>query len=1005
MGYSRPILTTTNRTEPNMKLTLLFSLLFTCSLMAQHTVTGLVTDGTEPLIGASVLVKDQSTTGTATDIDGRYTLSIPDPSATLVFTYVGYDPLEVAVAGRTELDVDMGEQATTLQELVVVGYGIQRKSDLTGAISSVKAEDIQRIPTPDVGQALQGKIAGVQVTPSSGQPGASAVIRIRGTGTLNNASPLFVVDGMLLDDIGFLNPNDVESIEVLKDASATAIYGSRGANGVIIVTTKRGEAGRTVFSFNSYVGTQEVIDRIELTNAREYALLSNELATNEGRPPVFADPAAFGEGTDWQDLIFRSAPIQSYQIGASGGTERMRFNLSVGYFTQEGIVRGSEFDRLTVRINNDYNLTNWLTVGHNVSLIHTNNVFAPGVVNTAYRADPTVAPFDSLGNFSNTTANAPVGNAEASLFYLDDNTNTNFRTVGNAYVEAQFLQDFRFRSNVGIDLGNTRSKNYVPVFFVSPIQQNQENNLFVAFDRARNILWENTLTYNKEWERHRLTALGGITAQDFTFENIGGSRRNFPGDTEEFFFLSAGEETTQTNFNGGSSSSILSYLGRVNYVFDDKYLLTVSMRADGSSKFGSENRYGYFPSAAVGWNMTTEPWLESQNLVSRLKLRASWGQIGNDKIGAYAGRPVVTGNLNTVFGQEQALQPGASIVSLANTGIRWEETTQTDIGFELGLLDNRFTAEVDYYNRTTDDILVSVPIPDFIGAANDPIVNAASVRNRGIDFNLQWRDAVGDFSYSFGLLGSTIDNEVLSLGQGKEELFGGGLGVGGLLGTRTTVGSPIGAFYGYNVVGVYQNEAQLTELPGRGDERVGDLIFEDTNNDGMISSDDRTMIGNPIPDFVYGFDASFGYKGFDFNVAFNGVSGNELINAKKIARFGTPNFETSFLDRWTPDNPSDTEPRITNGGRNYEPSTRFIEDGSFLRLRNLQLGYTLPTAVLERIRATRLRVYVGGTNLVTWTDYSGYTPEINSENVLGVGIDRGIFPPAKTYTVGLDLTF
>ena len=1005
MGYSRPILTTTNRTEPNMKLTLLFSLLFTCSLMAQHTVSGLVTDGTEPLIGASVVVKNEPTRGVATDIDGRYTIDLDDPSATLVFTYVGYDPLEVAVAGRTALDVDMGEQATTLQELVVVGYGIQRKSDLTGAISSVKAEEIQRIPTANVEQALQGKVAGVQVTPGSGQPGAGAVVRIRGTGTLNNASPLYVVDGMLLDNIDFLNPNDVESIEVLKDASATAIYGSRGANGVIIISTKRGEAGKTVFTVNSYYGSQEVIDRIALTNAQQYAELSNELAVNEGRIPPFADPSAFAETTDWQDVIFQQAPIQSYQVGASGGTERMRFNLSVGYFSQEGIVRGSEFDRLTVRINNDYNLTDWLTVGHNVSLINTNNLFAPGVVNNAYRADPTVAPFDSLGNFSNTTDNAPVGNAEASLFYLDDNRNTTFRTVGNAYVEAQFLQDFRFRSNVGVDLGNTRSKNYVPVFFVSPIQQNQENNLFVGFDRSRNFLWENTLTYSREWARHRVTALGGITAQDFYFENLGGSRRNFPGDTEEFFFLSAGEAETQTNFNGGSESAILSYLGRINYVFDDKYLLTVSMRADGSSKFGSENRYGYFPSAAVGYNMTTEPWLENQHLVSRLKLRASWGQIGNDKIGAYAGRPVVTGNLNTIFGTGQTLQPGASIVSLANTGIRWEETTQTDIGVELGLLDNRFTAEIDYYTRTTDDILVSVPIPDFIGAANDPVVNAASVRNRGIDFNLQWRDAVGALSYGLGFVGSTIDNEVLSLGQGKEELFGGGLGVGGLLGTRTVVGSPIGAFYGYEVVGVYQNEAQVSELPGRGDERVGDLIFADTDGDGVITSADRTQIGSPIADFVYGFDASLGYGGFDLNVAFNGVSGNELVNAKKIARFGTPNFETSFLDRWTPDNPSDSEPRITNGGRNYEPSTRFIEDGSFLRLRNVQLGYTLPAAVLERIRATRLRVYVGGTNLVTWTDYSGYTPEISSENVLGVGIDRGIFPPAKVYTVGVDVGF
>jgi TonB-linked SusC/RagA family outer membrane protein len=983
-------------------------LLAAFGLQAQQVrVTGTVTsqeDG-ETLIGVNILIKGTSS-GTITDFEGNYELNVPSPDVTLVFSYTGFESQEIALAGRTRLDVVMGLSRQVLDEIVVVGYGTQRKSDLTGAISTVKAEEIQRIPSANLEQALQGRVSGVQVTPVSGEPGAGAIIRIRGTGTLNDASPLYVVDGMLLDDISFLNLNDVESVEVLKDASATAIYGSRGANGVIIITTKKGERRAAVFTASAYYGVQNVLKQIDLVNGAQFAQLANEVAVNEGRSPLFPDPESFGEGTDWQSVIFQPAPIQNYQFSANGGSDNMIYNLSLNYFGQEGIVRGSEFQRLTLRLNNEYTLSNRFSFGHNLAMVYTQREVAANVVPTAYRAEPIIPVRDSLGNFGDATVRVPVSNPEAQIFY-NNNSNFGYRTVGNAYLDVRLPANLVFRSNLGMDLESTQGKNFVPQFEVSPtsLQRSDVSRLNVNQGRTFSWLWENTLSFNKEWTNHRLNLLGGITAQEFNFENLGGGRINFPGETPEFFYLNAGEILGQTNFNTGFAWSMLSYLFRANYTLMDRYLFTASYRIDGSSRFGANNRYGHFPSLAAGWNLSNEGFMENIDFISRLKLRASWGQIGNDKIGAYAGRPTVTTGLNAVLGRDPQLLNGASIVSLANPFIRWESTTQSNFGMEIGLLDNRLVAEVDYYNRVTDDILVPVPIPDYIGADAFPIVNAAKVRNSGLDFNLGWRERRGKVSYNFNLVASTVNNEVLGLGEGQEAIFGGGIGIGGLLGTRTVVGLPIGSFFGYVVDGVFQNQAEIDAAPTWGRERPGDLRFRDINDDGVITTDDRTFIGSPIPDFIYGFSGGFDVAGFDFFIDFNGQRGNKIINAKKMARFGTYNFESSFLSRWTGEGTSNTEPRITNGGHNYEMSERFIEDGSFMRLRTLQIGYTLPSSLLGQLRLSKLRVYANGTNLITWDNYSGYTPEIASGSVIDVGIDRGVFPIAKVFTFGLDIGF
>ncbi|WP_111670590.1 SusC/RagA family TonB-linked outer membrane protein [Algoriphagus litoralis] len=967
----------------------------------QVQVQGTILDSTgEPLPGVNVVIKG-TTSGTVSDLDGKYSLNTPS-DAVLIFSFVGFMSQEIPVNNQTEINVTLADDTADLDEFIVVGYGLQRKSDLTGSISSLKSEEINRLPVSDVSQSLQGRVSGVQVTSNSGAPGAGTTIRIRGVGTLNNSNPLFVVDGMLLDDIDFLNPNDVESMEVLKDASATAIYGSRGANGVVIVTTKQASFGtKGKISIDAYTGIQQVAKRIDLVNGRQFAELANELEQNVGNEPLY-NVEDYGVGTDWQDLIFRNAPVSSVNLGASGGNANTNYNLSVNYFDQKGVVKESEFERLTIRLNNQYKFGDAVTFGHNLSFIYFNQQNEPGVVGNAYRAYPIFDPRNPDGTYTNT---APVGNPLAQFEYNSNNQTNDYRSVGNFFMDVKFLKNFTFRSNFGVDLAFRDSKSFTPVFFVSPTQQNLENSVSVNTGRTRNFLWENTLNYTKEWDDHRLNLLGGITTQSFYQEFLGGARRNLPGEDPSLWYLNAGELTSQTNSNSAGDWSMLSFLFRANYTYKDKFLVTGTFRRDGSSRFGRESRYGNFPSIALGYRLIEEGFLQNQTFLSNLKIRGSWGIIGNDKIAFYEGRPVVTGNENAVFGENEELIYGATLTRLANPFIQWEETVTSNIGLEFGFFDDKLTGELDYYYRRTNDILVGVPIPAYVGASNNPIVNAASVENRGIDLSLNWREQKGEFGYNFGIVASTVNNKVLDIGEGNEAIFGGAVGISGLLGARTIVGESIGHYFGYKTAGVFQNAEQLANTPKRGPEVAGDLIFEDTNGDGVINNNDRVILGSPIPDLVFGFNLGFNYKGFDFGADFNGTVGNEVYNSKKQVRFNTYNFETSFLDRWTGEGTSNSEPRVTNGGHNYEVSDRFIEDGSFLRLRNIQIGYSFPTVALERIKLQNFRVYVSGTNVFTISDYSGYTPEIGGGNVLGTGFDSGIYPIARTFNVGISANF
>ncbi|MCB0669721.1 MAG: SusC/RagA family TonB-linked outer membrane protein, partial [Saprospiraceae bacterium] len=622
----------------------------------------------------------------------------------------------------------------------------------------------------------------------------------------------------------------------------------------------------------------------------------------------------------------------------------------------------------------------------------------------AYRADPTIAPYAEDGSFNDLSTNASTGNPIASIFYTN-NRQRGYRLVGNAYADVNFLKNFTFHSNLGLDINETRGKNLSPVYFVSATQRNEESVLTATSNIVQSWLWENTVTYFKEWTNHRLTVLGGMTSQVFNSEDLSATGRDLIGESDEFLYLAAATSDEPTNSNTAFEWAMLSYLFRVNYVFQDKYLFTGSFRTDGSSRFGADNRYGYFPSLAIGWNMINEPFMANQLIFSRLKLRTSWGVIGNDKIGAYPGRPLVNSPFYYALGVNEDLNVGATIEGLPNATIQWEETSQFNFGFEFGFLNNRLLGEIDYYNRTTDKILIDLALPGHFGIRdNFPFVNAAKVENSGIDLKLDWQDKISRLNYNVGIVLSTVKNEVLELGENKSELIGGALS-GGKFGTRTVPGLPIGAFFGYETEGVFQNEAEIASLPTVGVEVPGDLRYSDTNGDGIITTADRTYLGSAIPELIWGANLGFEFAGFDFSIDFNGQSGNLIYNSKKQARFGTYNFEVGYLDRWTGEGTSNSEPRITNGGHNYEVSDRFLEDGSYWRIRNLSLGYSFPTQLISKYRIEQFRVYVSGTNILTSTDYTGYAPEFSSSDVLSVGIDRGIYPIAQTYNIGLNVSF
>lgn len=983
-----------------------------------RTVTGQVISGDEnfPLPGVNIVIPG-TTRGTTTDANGMYSIALAPEERQLTFSFLGYKTQTINVGDRTTVDVTLESDVSTLEELVVVGYGIQRKSDLTGAVSSVRGSDLTKIPSFNPAQSLQGKVPGVQVTSSSGEPGASPVVRIRGIGTFNNAAPIYVVDGVILNDISFLNAADIESLEVLKDASATAIYGSRGANGVIIITTKNGSGQEgTVISFSSEYSIQKLQKKIDLLNGREFATIANEI-TPGSYNNVDAVP-----NTDWQDLIFETAPIQNYQFSASGNSSRMQYYAGFGYYNQQGIIPKSNYERLSVRLNGVYTLSKSIRLGSNVTFApykqqNTNN----NAVFVVYRAQPVITPFQPDGSYS---AVPGVGNVLADIDY----TNTHkkgIRLVGSFYTEVNFLKDFTFRSSFGTDLQYNKEQGYTPVYYVSPQQQNPIARLNKNYDDRSSWLWENTVTYKKESGKHRIDALAGYTMQNATSEFLNLQGQNIIRDDEDFWYLNQSNinpSVTQNNVFLDQNFSMISYLFRANYTYNNRYLFTATFRRDGSSKFSKSNRYANFPSLAVGWNIINESFMQNYEFLSNLKLRASWGIIGNEKIAYDRQFSAVDNDLNAVFGQNEVLVPGQTYGVTGNPNLTWENTYQTDVGLETGFFEDKLTVEVDYYNRTTKDILIDLAIPGYLGNGDNAKItyNAAEVLNRGFEFNIAYRGEINEIKYRVGVLGTTIHNETLKVsGSGEDNDVIQGIYSGNVV-TSTRVGLPIGAFYGYKVDGLFQNAAELNSYPHLSSAEVGDIRFVDVDNNGILNSDDRTYIGSPIPSLIYGFNFDVSYKGFELSADFQGQQGNKIFNGKETVRPDLYNFEQHVFNRWTGEGTSTSEPKASAGGYNFLPSTRFIQDGSYLRLRSLTLGYDLPGNLLQKLYMKSARVYVRGTNLFTITKFTGYTPEIASAvsgrftnytpeagtgDPLLNGVDSGVYPVPAIYSVGLNLTF
>lgn len=978
-----------------------FLLLLSTLLWSQsRLITGKVTaaDDASELIGVSIQVEGTDR-GTVTDFDGTYSLEIEPGDQVLIFSYIGYETYRVELSGQSVVDVSMETESQMLADVVVIGYGTIRKSDLTGSVYSVKSEELKKIPNANPVNALQGKVPGLQVSNYSGNPGEAPVVRIRGVGTLlSNASPIYVVDGIILDDISFLNNDDIESMEVLKDASATAIYGSRGANGVIIVTTKKGEVGNVVFNASASLGIENIARKIELLDRNQFAELRNEL-----NPGTYNNIDAL-PNTDWQDLIFqKNTPIQKYSLSAAGAGEKISYYLGGTFFDQEGIIEKSDFQRISLKANSTIKATDFLTIGSLFSFSRIDKTNPPGIVATAYRGWPTEKPLNEAGEFIEVQK---TGNPLASLEYSNNFTDKS-RGTGNIYGEIKFLEDFTFKSSYQIDLEYTDGLNFTPEFYVSPLQQVDENELTKRVSKNTFWLFENTLNYFKDLNRHRIYALAGYTSQLRTNEYLESKIRNLLREGEDFWYIDAGADSTLVSSNRRSEEAILSSLFRINYVFDEKYLMTATFRRDGSSKFAEKNRYGNFPSFALGWRVSEEPFYNSE-FIPRLKFRASWGIIGNEKISYDARFKRIEGGNDYAAVFNENLTNGASIRSLGNPDLKWEQTMTFDLGLEFGLFKDRLSGELEYFRKQTGDALVGLEVPGHIGEGtfSEIVYNTADILNSGIELNLTYNTRLfSGVKSRFTFVASKLHNEVTELSETRTSLISGSLGNSQRV-TRSEPGYAVGSFYGYNVIGVLQNDNDVANSATLSGQEPGDLKYEDLNADGVITTDDRKFIGSYIPDYLMGLNMNFNYRSFNLSIDLQSQLGNEIYNGKKAVRPEIYNYETDVIDRWRPEDPSSTEPRVNNKNNlNYSISSYFVEDASFLRLRNITLGYDLPKSIISKLHITKGSIFVSGTNLYTLTKFSGYSPELSTQNVLTSGIDLGVYPITRITTVGLNITF
>ncbi|MBL3658171.1 SusC/RagA family TonB-linked outer membrane protein [Fulvivirga sediminis] len=1022
------------RIVPGLIMLLIFITTFSYS---QTQIKGRITDDAgSPLPGASVLVKGTSK-GTVTDINGDYTLSA-SPSDVLIISFIGYQAKEVTVGSQTTLNVTLADDTQQLSEVVVVGYGTQKRADVTGAIASVDAEEITSVPVATADQALQGRAPGVTVV-NNGSPGTNPTIRIRGLSTVNNNTPLFVVDGIIVSGIGDINPSDIESIQVLKDASTTAVYGSKGSNGVVIVTTKQGKSGAVKVTFGSYVGSQWTSNRFDLLSTDQYIDYATNIMTyDDNTPPSRFTAPQYAEllnnNTDWQDEIFRAGLMQNYNIGVSGGGENSNYRISAGYINQEGVLIETDYERFNLRGNSNYTLGKF-EFGQTLSLAiseqspETNNG-GRSILEHAIKSAPylPVTNVDNPGGFQgpNTSIDGQDAENPVRILKLFQTTNERSTVLGNVFAQYEIIEGLKFKTQLGGEYSTFHYNSFTPAYDDDSDGGTHTSNraiISVSDGQLLTTNFTNSLNYSKTLaEKHNFEVLLLTEWITTTTKNHNGRSENFL--TNEINQINNVNQTLQSFTEEYKRFGLL---GRINYNYDGKYLFSASFRRDASSRFGENERWGSFPSLSLGWRISDEAFMSDVSLISNLKLRGSWGRTGNDNIGNYRYLDVIEDVFYYPIEGNAVL--GATYGGLPNPDLKWEQTTMTNIGLDAGILDDKLTFTFEYYINKSDELLLPRLLPTSSGFHQGTFIeNIGSMETKGAEVVLGYNDYSGDFQWSASLNLGTSKNEVLDLGSND---FIQGADFEGQAITRAQVGHPAFGFYGWKFDGIFQNQAEIEAHADQSGVQPGDFRIVDVNNDGVINDEDRTFIGNPFPTLTYGLNLSGSYKNFDLSVFINGVSGNDIYNTNIYDLQGMTrlfNSGVEVLDSWQGEGTSNTIPRVRGAGTNTQVSSRFVEDGSFARLRNITLGYNLPTNIFNG-KISKFRIYVSAQNLVTITDYSGLDPEIGAYSASApntppgaigsvatngngqptanftTGIDFGNYPVAKSIIGGIEITF
>lgn len=991
-------------------------------------VSGIVTgEDQSPLPGTYVLLKGTSI-GTATDANGKYAVNAP-ADGVLIFSFIGMTNQEVNINNQTTINVTLAADISLLSEVVVVGYGTQKKTDVTGSIASVSSKELKSTPITSLGQGLQGRAAGVQIMQTSNAPGGGISMRIRGGNSIQGGNePLYVIDGFPLSNESSptINPNDIESIDILKDASATAIYGSRGANGVVIITTKRGRSGKTSFQFESYYGVQKVRKKLDLLDATQLAQLLNDGIANTNadnvgktgfpKAPAYteAEIAALGKGTDWQDEIFQSAPQQNYQLTVSGGTDNSQFSISGNYFNQKGIVINSGYERGSLRMNLDKKVNEKLKLSNSLNVVHTGGNMVntdgdggagAGVVYGAINFSPTVPVFAPDGSYTidNRLGAIKISNPVA-LAKLSTNSTTQTRVLGNVSAEYDILDGLKLKVLLGANVMYSKNPSYIPSTVYAGVGSGGSAGLYEK--QSTDWLNENTLTYQKTiGTKHKVTALLGYTLQKYHFTDMRISAQNFTSDVTEFNNVGSAQ---QTNPSASSDNAwqLRSYLARVNYDYDGRYLVTLSTRLDGSSRFGKGKKDAIFPSGSVAWRISQEQFMRDVAAVSDLKVRVSYGVTGNQDITPYSSLGALSVQ-NYNFGNALSIGYGPS--RIANDQLGWESTQQTDLGLDLGLFTNRITLTADWYQKNTSALLYNIPLPTTSGFPSS-LQNIGKIQNKGLELSISTVNVDKGFRWTTNFNISGNRAKIVSLpvsgdvptGQASGHLQ---LANSGIL----RVGQPAGVFFGLVTDGIFQNQAEV-DASAQKTAKPGDRRYLDITPDGKIDAADRVILGHALPDYIFGFTNNFSYKGFDLSIFFQGVHGNSIFNINRFemeSLTGVSNQSTAVLDRWTPTNASHAIPRATSTGTPYQVTSRQVEDGSYIRMKNIQLAYNFSAEWLGKIKLSNAKIYVSGQNLLTFTNYSGYDPEVSrfGQDNASFGSDYGSYPNTKMYLVGLNIGF